>query len=105
VARRHGDFALAAVTATLKVADGVIDEVRIALTGVGSTPLRIHDAEALLTGQALSSDNVARAVAAVRAAVDPMDDLHASADYRRHLAGVLVARALQAASTRAGAAA
>jgi carbon-monoxide dehydrogenase medium subunit len=58
-------------------------------------------AEALLVGHALGSDLTGRAIDAVRAAIAPETDLHASADYRRHLAGVLAGRALAAAWRRA----
>ena len=105
IARRSGDFALAAVAATLTVAGGVIAQARIALTGVGPTPLRATDAEALLAGHALDAKLIGRAVDAVRAAIEPETDLHASADYRRHLAGVLAGRALAAALRRASEAA
>jgi carbon-monoxide dehydrogenase medium subunit len=101
VARRHGDFALAGVAATLTVADGAIVQARIALTGVGPTPLRAGAAEALLVGRALDRDATDGAIEAVRGAVTPETDLHASSDYRRHLAGVLVGRALAAAWRRA----
>jgi CO/xanthine dehydrogenase FAD-binding subunit len=101
VARRHGDFALAAVAATLTMSGGVIEQARIALTGVGAKALRAHEAEGLLVGHALEPDLVSRAVEAVRAAIEPETDLHASSDYRRHLAGVLTGRALAAAWRRA----
>jgi CO/xanthine dehydrogenase FAD-binding subunit len=101
VARRHGDFALAAVAATLSIAADSITEVRIALTGVGRTALRVAAAENLLVGQTLTADVSNQVVEAVRAAIEPDTDLHASADYRRHLAGVLTRRALAAAWRRA----
>jgi carbon-monoxide dehydrogenase medium subunit len=101
VARRHGDFALAAVAATLTASGGVIAQARIALTGVGPTALRAPAAEALLVGHALEPKLTSRAVEAVRAAIAPDTDLHASADYRRHLAGALTRRALVAAWRRA----
>jgi CO/xanthine dehydrogenase FAD-binding subunit len=101
VARRHGDFALAAVAATLTVAADAIVEARIATTGVGRTALRVAEAESLLVGQALTPHLSGQAVEAVRAAVEPESDLHASADYRRHLAGVLTSRAVAAAWRRA----
>jgi len=101
VARRHGDFALAAVAATLSIAADSITEVRIALTGVGRTALRVAAAENLLVGQTLTADVSKQVVEAVRAAIEPDTDLHASADYRRHLAGVLTSRALAAAWRRA----
>ncbi|HKM87413.1 MAG TPA: FAD binding domain-containing protein [Xanthobacteraceae bacterium] len=101
VARRRGDFALAAVAATLTVSGGAIARARIALTGVGATALRAAAAEALLVGHALEPDLTGRVIDAVRAAIEPDTDLHASADYRRHLAGVLAGRALAAAWRRA----
>jgi len=101
VARRHGDFALAAVAATLTVSGGSIEQARIALTGVGPTALRGTEAEGLLIGHALEPDLTHRVVEAVRATIEPETDLHASSDYRRHLAGVLTGRALAAAWRRA----
>jgi CO/xanthine dehydrogenase FAD-binding subunit len=98
-ARRRGDFALAAACACLRRQDGRARDVRIAVTGVGGTPLRMTDAERVLeeTGMAALPD----AIAVIRGAVEPNTDPHASADYRRHLVGVLAARALTAAWNRA----
>jgi CO/xanthine dehydrogenase FAD-binding subunit len=101
VARRSGDFALAAAAATLTLSAGVISQARIALTGVGATPVRAAEAEALLVGQALEPGLINRIIDAVRAAIEPDTDLHASSDYRRHLAGVLAGRAVSAAWRRA----
>ena len=101
VARRTGDFALAAAAATLTLSAGVISQARIALTGVGATPVRAAEAEALLVGQALEPGLIDRIIDAVRAAIEPDTDLHASSDYRRHLAGVLAGRAVSAAWRRA----
>jgi CO/xanthine dehydrogenase FAD-binding subunit len=101
VARRHGDFALAAAAATLSIAADSIIEARVALTGVGRTALRVTAAENLLVGHTLTADISNQVVEAVRAAIEPDTDLHASADYRRHLAGVLTSRALAAAWRRA----
>jgi carbon-monoxide dehydrogenase medium subunit len=101
VARRHGDFALAAVAALLTVSDGTIRQARIALTGVGPTPQRATAAESLLIGHAPEPNLIGRVIDAVRAAIAPETDLHASADYRRHLAGVLAGRAIAQAWRRA----
>jgi CO/xanthine dehydrogenase FAD-binding subunit len=101
VSRRRGDFALAAAAATLAVAAGAIVEARIALSGIGRTAVRAATAESLLVGHALERPLVSQAIEAVRAAIGPDTDLHASADYRRHLAGVLTGRALAAAWRRA----
>ena len=97
VARRHGDFALAAVATTLTLSGDRIAQARIALTGVGPTALRATAAETLLVGQRLDDKLTKRAITAVREAISPETDLHASADYRRHLVGVLTGRALAAA--------
>jgi len=103
VARRSGDFALAAAAATITLRDGTIAEARIAMTGIDETAKRASEAEALLNGQTLTPDLIDAAIAAVRAAVNPPTDLHASSDYRRHLIGVLVGRSLADAWRRAGA--
>lgn len=84
-ARRSGDFALTAIAAL------VGPETRIVAIGAHDTPLRLSGAEALYP-------DIEAAVAAARDAVLPNDDLHASADYRRHLVGVLTRRALMAAA-------
>ncbi|HEV2955342.1 MAG TPA: xanthine dehydrogenase family protein subunit M [Xanthobacteraceae bacterium] len=101
VARRSGDFALAAVAATLSLRDGAIGAARIAMTGVDETARRAPEAETLLADQTLTPDLIDAAIAAVRAGVSPPTDLHASSDYRRHLVGVLVGRALADAWRRA----
>jgi CO/xanthine dehydrogenase FAD-binding subunit len=102
VARRSGDFALAGVAATLSLRNGAIGKARITMTGVDETAKRASEAEALLTGRKLTPDLIEASVAAVRAHVNPPTDLHASADYRRHLVGVLAGRALTDAWRRAG---
>ena len=103
VARRSGDFALAAVAATLTLTNGSISQARIAMTGIGPTAKRAREAEALLAGRRLESALIEKVIEAVRASVDPETDLHASSDYRRHLVGALAGRALAAAWRRAGA--
>ena len=98
--RRHGDFAIAAVAATLTLSGSEIVQARIALTGVGPTTLRAAEAESLLVGREFDENLSRRAIEAVREAISPETDLHASAGYRRHLAGVLTGRALTAAWQR-----
>ena len=100
IARRHGDFALAGVGVVLVIRRGTIAEARIALTGVGPTPVRGGAAERLLVGHAPSDTLWAEAAEAVRAAVTPDGDIHASAEYRKHVAGVLTQRALREALSR-----
>jgi len=101
VARRAGDFAVAAVAATVTASDGKIEEARIALTGVAPTPVRAQKAEALLRGEKIETKLIERVIEAVRSMIAPDSDLHASSDYRRHLAGVLTGRAVRAAWKRA----
>jgi CO/xanthine dehydrogenase FAD-binding subunit len=101
IARRAGDFALACVATTVTTVDGAISEVRIAMMGVGQTAMRASEAEALLTGRDLTDQSLDEAVAAIRSAVEPNTDLHASSDYRRHLVGIIARRALVSAWDRA----
>jgi CO/xanthine dehydrogenase FAD-binding subunit len=107
VSRRHGDFALVGVACLLALeADGQhVAAARLAFTGVGGTPLRARDAEAALVGALAGPDIFAAAATRAQAAAEPDSDLHASADYRRHLVGVLARRALARAHERASAAA
>ena len=100
IVRRHGDFAIAAVAATLTLSGSEIVQARIALTGVGPTTLRAAEAESLLVGREFDENLRRRAIEAVRETISPETDLHASAGYRRHLAGVLTGRALTAAWRR-----
>jgi len=101
-ARRQGDFALAGAAALLDVsADGVVRRAALALFGVAERALRVDAAEATLTGKAI--DHLAiQGAAAAAWLVEPMSDIHAGGDYRRHLAQVLSARALADAARRAG---
>jgi aerobic carbon-monoxide dehydrogenase medium subunit len=101
LARRHGDYALVGVGAVVTLAGDRVGEARLALCGVGDTPVRAREAEALLAGEPLTPASLAAAAAAVRRAIDPGGDIHATAEYRRHVAGVLAGRALGLAGARA----
>jgi carbon-monoxide dehydrogenase medium subunit len=101
VARRHGDYALCGLAAAVTVdVDARIRRARVALISVAPTPLVVDVTDAL-AGRPAASADLAAAAAVVRGAVDPEPDIHASADYRRHLAGVLTERGLRAAAARA----
>jgi carbon-monoxide dehydrogenase medium subunit len=100
-ARRHGDFALAGVGVSLTLFGESIREARLGLTGVGGTPVRARAAEGILAGGPLDDERLRAAVEAVRAAIEPDSDIHASAEYRVHLAGVLTERAVRLAHRRA----
>jgi CO/xanthine dehydrogenase FAD-binding subunit len=104
VARRHGDYALVGVAAqvTLEM-DGRCGTARIALLSVGDTPVLAASAMATLIGRRPDSPTIeAAARAAAERDIDPPGDIHASPAYRRHLARVLVARAVRLAVERAG---
>lgn len=95
VARRHGDYALVGLGAVLTLDDaGAVHDVRLAFIGVGGRPVRARQAEERLRGERLSRQLLAEAARLVASELDPADDLHASRDYRRHVAGVLAQRAL-----------
>ena len=100
LSRRPGDFAIAAVCATVTVEDGICKAARIAMAGVGPKPLRAVRAEQVLAGAKLDDDVVAKAAAAARDDCDPTGDIQGSADYRRHLVETLAARALHTAWER-----
>ncbi len=102
IARRHGDFALVGVGVVLALRGGVISEARIALTGVGPTPVRASEAERLLTGRAPSEGLWDETGSMVHTSLEPDGDIHASPEYRKHVAGVLTRRALREALTRVG---
>ncbi len=101
VARRHGDFAIVGLAASLTLADGLIGDARLALAGVSDIPVRAVDAEHLLFGQRPSDDLFEEAARRVAAVIDPPADLHGSSEYRRKLAATLVRRGLQAAAADA----
>ena len=101
LARRHGDYAMAgaAVMVTLD-SDGRLADARAAFIGVGGTPIVVELGDTC-RGQSADATDFAEAVALARDAIDPEDDIHATAAYRRHLAGVLLERGLTTATTRA----
>jgi carbon-monoxide dehydrogenase medium subunit len=94
MARRHGDFAIVGVAAVLHVSSGSIDHARVVLTGVGATPVRVAGAEPVLVGASPGEDLFDEAAGAAIQDLDPPSDLHGSAAYRRHVAGILIRRAL-----------
>ncbi len=98
--RRHGDFALAGVAVSLTLEGARVRDARIVLTGVGGKPFRAREAETLLIGGPLH-ERVTAAADTVRSSIDPDADIHASKDYRTHLAGVLTERAIRLAYDRA----
>ena len=96
LARRHGDYALVALAAHARIADGAIAEARLVFAGVGLTPVRAGRAEAAVSGRRPDAAVLAEAGGALDADLDPPADVHASAALRRRLARVLLSRALAA---------
>ena len=94
-ARRHGDFAIVGIAALIVREGRRCTRARLATAGTGPVPVRLRAAEEILERDGL--DDAAIDAAARRASelVSPDSDLHASADYRRHLTGVLTGRALR----------
>jgi CO/xanthine dehydrogenase FAD-binding subunit len=101
VARRRGDFALAGVAAIVSLDEkGQCRDVRVALCGVGETPVDASAAASSLIGQQCTEAAIEAVAADVQGAIDPPGSVHASADYQRHIAGVLTRRALATAHQR-----
>jgi aerobic carbon-monoxide dehydrogenase medium subunit len=100
-ARRHGDYALVGVAAVVTLEGSTVRRASLAVTGVDGMPVRAVDAERLLIGAPLSAESMAAAAESVRRTLEPHDDIHATAAYRRHLAGILTVRALTRAGDRA----
>ncbi len=103
-ARRHGDFALAGVAALVTLdAAGNCADARLAFLSVGDGAVLAQNAANALRGQKPTAETIA-AAAEIAAAqdIDPTGDIHASADFRRHLTKVLTRRALEQAFERAG---
>jgi carbon-monoxide dehydrogenase medium subunit len=101
LARRRGDFALAGVAAIVSLDD---DDratfVRLALCGVGETPVDASAAAASLIGQRCTDAAIETVAADVQKAIAPSGNVHASPAYQRHIAGVLTRRAITAAYER-----
>jgi CO/xanthine dehydrogenase FAD-binding subunit len=98
ICRRDGDFALVGAVALLRMDDdAVCREARLTMFGVGGTPFRLQRAEEMLVSRSIDDgvlNDVARAVADT---LEPDSDIHASAEYRQEVGGVVARRALEAA--------
>lgn len=94
VAQRRGDFALSGLVAYVEENGGVIADARIAWFGMGSQPLRAPQVEAALKGQTLSGLDLAGLGELALADTDPLEDVHATADYRRDAGRALFRRVM-----------
>ncbi|MGB7948572.1 MAG: xanthine dehydrogenase family protein subunit M [Candidatus Binatia bacterium] len=95
--RTADDYATvsAAAVLTLDKSHKIINDVRIALGSVGTTPIRATAAEDLLRGQPVKAEAFAEAGEKAKEAVDPISDFRGSAGYKKDMAGVFVRRALE----------
>ncbi|MBM2803275.1 MAG: Xanthine dehydrogenase family protein subunit [Deltaproteobacteria bacterium] len=95
-------FAIVGVAVSLRVdVKGRCEDIGIGVTGLSDRPFRAHRVEARLRGNKLTAKLIEASAALVSDGVDPLEDLHAGADYRAHLARVYTGRAIQAAAKRA----
>lgn len=93
--RRAGDYALAMALTTFRLRDGLIVEPRIGVGGAEARPRRIFAAEALLAGRKPDAESFCIAAEAAAAAIDPLEDVHADAEFRLDLVRAVTRRALQ----------
>ena len=99
--QRASRFAIVGVAAALEVRDGMIASARIGLTGASSSPSRLANVEAALTGRSATSGTLSAATGIAGDAVEDLnEDIHASADYRRAMIRVFTRRALDGALAR-----
>jgi carbon-monoxide dehydrogenase medium subunit len=91
-------WSIVAVAVTVKLDGGSISAAKVALTNMGSTPIRATAVEQALIGQAATGDAVKRAAASAAEGTNPPTDTNGDAPYRRHLAAVLTGRAVLAAA-------
>jgi carbon-monoxide dehydrogenase medium subunit len=99
--RKVGDYATAAAAVVLTMSGGKVASCSIGLTNVAETPLWAEEAAKILTGSALDTATVKRAVAAAEAITAPASDARGPAQYRTKMAGVMLTRALVRAKARA----
>jgi CO/xanthine dehydrogenase FAD-binding subunit len=102
LSRRRGDFAIIGVACIVRVDEqGTCTEARIGLCNAGDGPVFAAAAGQSLVGASIGAPEIAAAAALVQNAIDPGGSIHASKEFQRHVAGVLTARALAAATERA----
>ena len=99
--RKVGDYATAAAAVILTMSGGTCAAAAIALTNVGDTPLLAEDAGQALLGTALDDAAIAQAERNARTIARPVTDGHGPAEFRTHIAGIMVRRALMRAKERA----
>lgn len=101
IPRNEMDIAVVGVGAQVVLSNGNFASARIALASVAPTPLFVRAAGDALAGKPVNEESIATAAAAAAAAATPITDMRGTAEYRRHLCGVLTRRALEAAIRQA----
>lgn len=101
LARRHGDYAVVGLAASAQLQDGRLSQVRLAWLGTGSMPQRSRATEQLLEGQLAGDTLITQAVQSLRSELQIEGDLTHSPATKRHLAGVMLQRALRTLSRQA----
>ncbi len=99
--RKIGDYATAAAAVVLSLVGETCASAAVSLTNVGDTTLFADEAGSILTGSRLDAETIARAGDAAKAITRPAEDPRGPPDYRRHIAGVMVRRAVEAARASA----
>jgi aerobic carbon-monoxide dehydrogenase medium subunit len=99
--RKVGDYATAAAAVVLTMAGGKVATCAIGLTNLHETPLLATDAANAVTGTGLDAASLKKAAAAAEAIMSPAADARGPVEYRKHVGGIMVARALQRAASRA----
>jgi aerobic carbon-monoxide dehydrogenase medium subunit len=99
--RKVGDYATAAAAVILTMAGGKVEKCSIALTNLGETPLLAIDAANIVTGTSLDEATLNKAAAAAQAIMAPSADARGPVEYRKHVGGIMVMRALKRAAARA----
>ena len=101
IPRNEMDIAVVGAGVSVALEDGHFRSARIALAAVAPRPLYVPEAGDALAGQPVTAANIARAAGIAQAAARPITDMRGTAEYRRHLCGVLTRRALEAAVAKA----
>jgi len=102
ISNRHGDFAIAVVATTVRLANGRCEAARVVASGVGEHAARLRSAEDALIGGPIDDARLDAAAAAAAGAVDPHSDSHADAAYRRDAIAALTRRTARRAAERCG---
>jgi CO/xanthine dehydrogenase FAD-binding subunit len=97
VCHRQGDFALVGAMAVLQMDDAVCQSACVTMFGVGGTPVRLQGVEEMLSGQRLDGRVLGQMANVAAAELEPDSDMHASAEYRREVGGVVARRAVETA--------